>query len=396
MEHLQIEIEALSPLAFPERKPGVQFRQSLGYVPGAVIYGALGARLKDHAEHANLFARIRCQNAYPMHRDANIHDTWVRPAPLTAIQPKGEDKRVRDALVERVCWEEQQPAALLFDPTDDEGRPWQAADGGFYTIRDKYGFQRRSVTQRVLTRVGINRQRRTAEDARLYSPLVINEVTRDADTGYCQPTRFLGRVVVPCEYADDVQKELENITHLGGRQTTGLGCVYISVTRANVDSVADILRRITTLTDRFREQADIYTALGGKRWEIPSTSIFTVNLLSDAILLEQGWIPTQQLSPEALEAATDIQAKLVRTFTNTRIVGGWNVTWQRPKPTALATMMGSVFVFQAAQSLDDEAAARLARLQWEGIGERRAEGYGQVVICDAFHTIQENTKEYQG
>jgi CRISPR-associated protein Csx10 len=47
--------------------------------------------------------------------------------------------------------------------------------------------------------------------------------------------------------------------------------------------------------------------------------------------------------------------------------------------------MGSVFVFQARSSLTLDDCARLAQLQGAGIGERRAEGYGQVRICDAFH-----------
>ena len=45
MKLVPLTIEALGPLAFPERKPGVQFRSSLPYVPGAAIYGALGMLL---------------------------------------------------------------------------------------------------------------------------------------------------------------------------------------------------------------------------------------------------------------------------------------------------------------------------------------------------------------
>ncbi|KPV53214.1 hypothetical protein SE17_10960, partial [Kouleothrix aurantiaca] len=64
-----ITIEALSPLAFPERKPGVQFRSSLQYVPGAAIYGALGMLLGkalDAEAFGKLFREIRCHNAYPI------------------------------------------------------------------------------------------------------------------------------------------------------------------------------------------------------------------------------------------------------------------------------------------------------------------------------------------
>ena len=49
------------------------------------------------------------------------------------------------------------------------------------------------MCRRVLTRVAINRRRGTAEDQRLYSPLVLSEVSRG------QPTQFRGSVFVPQE-----------------------------------------------------------------------------------------------------------------------------------------------------------------------------------------------------
>jgi CRISPR-associated protein Csx10 len=134
--------------------------------------------------------------------------------------------------------------------------------------------------------------------------------------------------------------------------------------------------------------------LGGSPWqdtnrhalESPGT-IFTINLLSDAILFEQGWLPTNELSAEMLKDLTGIDARLVRSFTTTTTVGGWNVSWQRPKPTAVATTMGSVFVFQVTGKLTDAHYMALARLEQDGIGERRAEGYGQIRICDEFHLL---------
>jgi CRISPR-associated protein Csx10 len=47
--------------------------------------------------------------------------------------------------------------------------------------------------------------------------------------------------------------------------------------------------------------------------------------------------------------------------------------------------MGSVFLFSTEQPLDADAYALLAMLQQDGIGERRAEGYGQLRVCDEFH-----------
>lgn len=425
-----LTIEALGPLAFPERKPGVQFRSSLPYVPGAAIYGALGMRLGaalDAETFAKLLREIRCHNAYPILEG----DAWSRPLPMTAMRPKGgkdPDKEPRcpdcdkkkgavrrpyhDSLYDRVCWEIQQPRALIYAPADARGRPWETIGRAFYTLEDaecnplapgdEYaaaGVGVRQVSQRVLTRVAINRRRGTAEDGRLYSPLVINEVMEDR----CKqlvPTRFRGSIFVP-DGDRQIMAALAEITHVGGRQTTGLGAVAIRTQPpvAHEDSVAALKKRIGDMRRRFKECAELYQALGGAAWE--PGAIFTVNLLSDALLFEQGWLPTNELSADMLAEATrtftltgeivyaGIKARLLRTFTTTATVGGWNVVWQRPKPTAVATQMGGLFVFQADGELQNDDYAALARLEHDGVGERRAEGYGQVRICDEFHLLQQ-------
>ncbi len=404
MKHITIHITARSPLTFPTRKPGTQFRTSLPYVPGTAIYGALGMGLGEQNRFdPELFSNIRCHNAYPAYPD----DAWVRPLPATAIQPKGaEVHEAIDSLVARVCWERQQPAALIYAPTDDEGRPWEAAGPKFYTLKGGK-IATRKVTQRTLTRVSINRRRGTAEDQRLYSLLAINEVTthKEDDKKWLEPTRFRGSLVIPDNTPAEIETALRAITHVGGRQTSGLGAIELALSEqpaGNDISDTSIQERVRNLTRRFQKQVALYTDLGGSGWidaqgneqMIADESIFTVNLLSDAILLEHGWVPTNELSGSMLEAYTrkedypGLKARLIRAFTTTSIVGGWNVSWQRPKPTDVAVNMGGVFVFQAEHPLEQKDYEALERLQLDGIGERRAEGYGQVQICDDFHVMK--------
>lgn len=424
MKLVPLTIEALGPLAFPERKPGVQFRTSLPYVPGATIYGALGMLIGEQLkpdDFATLFRQIRCHNAYP----ALDGDAWSRPLPMTAIHPKGGKeigarypehngkpgrlhRPYDDSLYARVCWEQQEPSAFIYAPTDQDGRPWEAVGRAFYTLeRDEYipwkpddqietaGFTTREVTQRVLTRVAINRRRGTAEDTRLYSPLVISEVMEDRDKPQVEKrdkqlvqTRFLGSIGIP-DGDENILQALAEITHIGGRQTTGLGAVMIELHAEAVleDDVTSIKNRVAMMTERFQKQSKLYEQLGGSSWQ-PDT-IFTINLLSDAILLDQGWLPTNELNDAMLAEITGINAQLIRSFTTTSIVGGWNVSWQRPKPTAVAANMGSVFVFHINGKLSDDNYKQLAQLERDGIGERRGEGYGQIRICDEFHLLSE-------
>ena len=389
-----VTITARSPLVFPVRKPGAQFRASLPYVPGAAVYGALGEVLARAGRFdAELMRAVRCHNAYP----AAPGDPWVRPLPLTAATPKGAN-RPADTLVDRVCWEVLRPAALVYAPTDTSGRAWEALSG-FYAppLDDDIRKQTtRTVAQRVMTRVSINRRRGTAEEQRLYSFLAISEVNRfiryqwndqnleKGDEGWFA-TLFLGSVVGRTD--DDLAPLLAQIDQVGGRITTGTGEVVVQPQEARPEDGQAIKRRIARLTERFRASAARYARLRPTRDWQPDGAIFTVNLLSDAILYEEGWRPTTTLTAEMLREATGMQSelRLLRSFAQPDIAGGWNVVWPGPKPTEVSTQRGAVFVFQAPQGLADDDYRRLADLQLDGLGQRRAEGYGQVRICDEFH-----------
>ncbi len=380
MRETLLIIEAREPLAFPESKPGAQFRRSLPFVPGAALFGALGGALwRSGRFDAALLRRLRCRNAYPMHDG----DAWVRPLPATAITPKGES-HPRDSLVQRVCWEQQTPPALVYAPTDTEGRPLEAAGQKFYTIREgKLEF--RDVAQRIHTRVAINRRRGTAEDRLLYSFFAMNETPPGADA----PTRFIGSLALvgsddAARWQEVINVMTQQVDRLGARQTTGIGGVRITLRDRPADR--SIRERVEALTQRFEQRIARYQALGGAAWEL-SGPVFTVNLISDAILLRDGWLPTQELSAEMLRDATGIEARLVRSFTTTRVVGGWHALWQRPKMSHVAVRFGSLYVFEAQRPLTDNDYKALERLECDGIGERRQEGFGQVRICDDFHLV---------
>jgi CRISPR-associated protein Csx10 len=114
--------------------------------------------------------------------------------------------------------------------------------------------------------------------------------------------------------------------------------------------------------------------------------IFTINLRSDAILKEHGWLPTTVLTAEMLRAATgvaDPSLCLLRSYTSYDYRGGWNAGQRLPKDTELVTRLGSLFVFQT-EDLTPWYAP-LADLEVRGIGERAAEGFGEVRVCDNFH-----------
>lgn len=56
---------------------------------------------------------------------------------------------------------------------------------------------------------------------------------------------------------------------------------------------------------------------------------------------------------------------------------GWHAGWSLPRPSYAGLAAGSCFVFRVDGRPDPD---RLARIEREGIGDRRAEGYGEVVF----------------
>ncbi|HEY6542959.1 MAG TPA: hypothetical protein VIZ18_18600, partial [Ktedonobacteraceae bacterium] len=69
---------------------------------------------------------------------------------------------------------------------------------------------------------------------------------------------------------------------------------------------------------------------------------------------------------------------------STRRITGWNELWGTPRANDIAIDSGSVFLFESEKSLED-LASKLYTLEEEGIGKRRAEGFGRVYISDPFH-----------
>lgn len=370
-----ILIEAAAPLAFPSSKPGTQFRASLPYVPGGAIYGVLGhAASRDGWHDPALFRALVCHNAYP----ALDGDRWVRPLPLTARRPKGEPDAVpRDTLIHQLCLEQQQPAGMSVARGESEAAP------GFYTVRAGT-VETRDVTQRILTRVAINRRRGTAEDQRLYSPLVINEAGYDPNLKRMEPTRFLGAIDPPPGLPFELPALLALIEHVGGRQSSGLGAVRVEAKPAPPDE--PVQRRVEMFNERLAQHAALLGRLAPRRpWPDPARPVIVLNLVADAILLDQGWLPTNALSAAEFAGRTGVAVRPLRVFSATRDLGGYQVVWGRPRPSALATAMGSLFVYEAMQPLGPAAYAALERLEREGVGERRQEGYGRVRVCDDFH-----------
>ena len=403
MERLSVTIEAQSPLCFSERRPAGQFRESTEYVPGSALRGAVADLmvrdgLKGSAEFRVLFEGERpavFTNAYPA--------PYVLPA--TAISCKaegglpGEGKHgVVDTLIERLCFEALEPAGVLYMPKCGYSLPHggrcearMEQHAGFYH-RDGEAFRPGKVTLRLLTRVAINRRRAVAEDELLYSPIVISEGRRESDGKY-YPTRFRATVTTTT-HADVLLRYLEQVKHLGSGTSRGLGQVQVEVKKGLVNDEKElelIRQRREKLNTAIRECWNRVKKLPGcarPDHNPDEGAYFTIDLYSDAVLKEDGWLPAMVLSERMLRQrckVNDESLRLVRAYSGYDYRGGWNVAWGLPKDVDLVVPRGSVFLFWTRHP--DRWDSALLEVERWGIGERTAEGFGQVRVCDEFHVV---------
>jgi CRISPR-associated protein Csx10 len=131
-----------------------------------------------------------------------------------------------------------------------------------------------------------------------------------------------------------------------------------------------------------------------------SQNSLTVWLLSDVLLRDEHLRPTTD--PEAFRKALQnqlnrelpesekIQLKfreseeLLNAIARSRRMESWQVRWGLPRPSLVGIMAGSCFVFDLESN--QPKAEKLNELEISGIGERTAEGYGQVCFNDPLLT----------
>ncbi len=397
MKEIQLTIKALSPLAIGRQKPGGSISEAQDYIPGSVIRGAVAGQMLRQADanpeqpggdFQTLFVDEGAavfSSAYP-----TVEGQRSRVLPATAVSSKtapgfkadkADNGGVFDTLIDRFCAE---GFGHLYDPNcpTDSGRvePY----GGFYS-REGKKIRSHSVETRLLTRVGINRRRSTAQEQVFYSIQVINETQKKGK----EDSLFSSSIFLEdAELAQLLAQYLNaNRLRLGGSASRGLGKVEIQaeVEDYQADTHSQIDGFNTALRDRWQKWDSIF---GSPQKPLPEGhQFFTLNLQSDAILTEQ-WRRTTVISPAMLCAMTgvdDTDLQLHATYSSYDYRSGWNAAWGLMKDVELVTNKGAVYLFST-PSLESWKPA-LEELEHGGVGERTPEGFGQVQVCSDFHQV---------
>lgn len=409
MKRINLTITAQSPLAIGTKKNDL-ITQTCDYIPGSVIRGAMAAKILQQAEAENfdlmqeteddfksLFLTENAaifQNAYPTEPDQPVS---VQVIPSTAVsskakpgfKPKNHDANtnekpknngVFDTLIDRFCAE---CYGQLYDPNCpiDGGRVEPFS--GFYTENPEKGYQKHSVAKRLLTRAGINRRRGTSEEQILYSIEVMNETDKQDKL-----TTYYSSIIIENNQLATAFETFINHHRfrLGGAVSRGLGKVEIKATVE--DFHTDVTNRIKIFNDKLQARWKDWSIFDQRQQPLDSKrTYFTLDLQSDAILTD-NWQRTMVISQEMLQQFTGISdpsLKLEIAYSTYNYHSGWNSAWGLMKDVELITNKGAVYLFSTEQPKAWEKA--LEKLEWQGVGERTAEGFGQVQICHPFHLV---------
>lgn len=118
------------------------------------------------------------------------------------------------------------------------------------------------------------------------------------------------------------------------------------------------------------------------RPDSPKTSSeLYVWMLSDTLIRDQRLRYSTQIDDLQRELSNALGAKITvdKARQQTSRTESWQRSWGLPRPSLVGIQAGSCFVFKCDQEIPGE---RLQQLQIEGIGDRTAEGYGQVCFND--------------
>lgn len=396
-----VQITDCGPLSFRDGRettnPG-----TLDYVPGSVLLGVLATVYAQLHDDTQIFDEIFFDeetsfgNLYPSRfekEDLNGGIDPVYPIPMTAASCKRfagfhfdevdtdqPHHGVRDTVIPWTlfCLSQQkridvlQPLATC--PHRGCGQPFDHFSG-FYR-RDPFEatmLGKADVRKGLRTRTGINRSTGSVQQSILYS----RETLQSGMT-------FWGTATVPDKHADAFDAFIQTantsgLLRLGNNRTRGFGSVLLQVDSIDDDDIESLRQRMLLFDSKLRRQASDHD-IG-----LPHNLYFPLTLTSDAIVYDRLLRQRTMLDANTLSSFGIEDTELIYHHSSLRQVMGWNNLWRIPKANDTAIAMGSVFLFGLSQELDDDLLQVLLRMQRNGIGVRRREGFGRLIIASPFH-----------
>ena len=231
---------------------------------------------------------------------------------------------------------------------------------------------------------------KSAENGMLFNTEYINN-TKEEDKNNKQkneikfPTeniKLVGDLKLPKEISQE-----KFIVYIGKYKFKGFGKATITIKKYSDTNKADLEARINNLSDKVRK--DIESKIGKEaekeiRNEIQDKDkkVICFDLYSDMIIpFTDIYDAGEQFLMLAGLKDENLKFNLKRSFINTGKLEGFNIINGVRKVDELIFTKGSVFTYIIEENACDSILEKLAKIEANGLGLRKNEGFGRVRIC---------------
>jgi CRISPR-associated protein Csx10 len=372
----KLSLCGLSPLALHRTRAGRQFTETLDYVPGSTLRGALAeAYLVQHGMNADdpdfkaLF--VSGQVSYPdLWPTIPSTNTVLLPISARICKRHGFDHydSLCDGLLTRAyrSTNDKKPLCMVC-LKDDKEEDLDRARGYLQDLATKKPLR---LAYRLRMNVAMERAIGSQASGLLFSHQTVQTHAEVKDG----EVLFTGIVRAESEAQYQTLKAFapkETTLSLGASRSRGLGEAEIIDWQENTTANPP-------LSERWGELNNVAALIGAPK------RVFSITLMSHLILRDKLLHPKLE-KLDSGDFGLPSNLKCAACFTNAIVVPGWNSALGMPKPDSIALCRGSVWLFEVEEQFETEVFQQLGTLEKEGLGERRAEGFGRVLACAPFH-----------
>ena len=414
MRRIPITAKLLAPIALKRDRQSDR-SGSVRSVTGTAVRGALAVLYLQHHGNADdtfnrLFLNETSCRFGPL-------DPGPRHFPLTAASCKREG--IKHALVDQLWYRIAQHymAGLVEERAESTWRQCKQCSAdlkghdGFWEEREDGLCEMNNDRQHVAAHVGIDRHTATAAESILY----MLESTLPSD----EKKDLYGWILADDQALKALKKLLESEDYrisVGHHRTRGYGDIHIQL-----DEVVEGVDLQSDMENWERWSQELIAFLRSPPLSVPGVNpdhfYFSLSFPTGAIFVDKflrySLDPAAMLSwlspMSSVEDAFPIENRPVHEFssggtmqwiasvTKHERLGGWNAAHGLPRQDEWGVARGSVYVycFHGATKEREVLIQHLSTLSRDGVGLRRNEGFGTVVISDNFHRQFVNQQEVQ-
>lgn len=394
MVRLELTIEVEEPLILASKHAAGNVVHTMDYISGSALRGAFATRyisLKgspkvNRDEFIQFFCsnEVRFGNLYP---ESKAEGYFVSPLPISAKTCKGYKGFKNDDPSKEIHGVSDYLLREMRESCPHCNAPLEAHPCSYEFKPGDYGYCKKVVVGRRLSvHNEIDDMTKRSKDGILYTLEHINE-----------EEQFVGGITFSRESLYESFKNLflGNETgislKIGQARSRGMGKVVI------VNFFRSDLSSFVMAKDTVKKRVE---AFNDGNIENNETK-FSLTLFSDAIICDKFLRYLTTIPEWLVEEELNIPSSKIKKFkgfATSRILSGWNAALGLPKENEIVVNKGSSFLYtfkDNGKGDNRKLIQALEELENRGIGFRRNEGFGEIIVCDPIHLYLQELEENQ-